>query len=101
MMILDALFLASRHGFSIDHGRATQLVVIEGTARRLIVREVRLTEDVAEIIILIGPAKNVPDVPVEPGFVIRVPAEPPGTPMNQRPLIGRSDMLRMVEGARH
>src|SRR5436853_2166289 len=99
MMFLDALLLTGRDGLPVDDWRQPQLLWMHVTALRLFVREVRLPKRVAKIAVLVGSIENPPDVAIEPWLMVGVPAQSPGTPMDQRSLICRRDVWRIIERA--
>ena len=74
-----------------------QLAWVEHSALLLIVRKIRLAEDVAEVAELIGPIEDRPDVAIEPGLVGPVPGEPAVPPLPQRGLVVIIDTLGLVE----
>src|SRR6185369_3179369 len=97
VMFANALLLADCNPVSVDHWRNAQLLVIERATCRLVVWEVGLAQNVAEIIVLVRTVKNVPDIAIEPRLVIRIPLEPPRAPMNQGRCVCRRNVLWVVE----
>ena len=83
-----SLLLRCRGGARQDVFRhLRELVRIEHAALLLVVREVRLAEDVAQEAELVGPIQDRPDVAVEPRLVRPVPGEPAVLPLPQRGLV--------------
>src|SRR6185369_17532735 len=98
-MVSNAFLLTGCRRPSIDHGRASELFIIESSACRLVMRKVRLPKRVAEIVVLVWAIENGPDVTIEPRLVSRVPAHGTGAPVNQRSGVSRGDLLRVAECA--
>src|SRR4029077_19900574 len=96
----------SRHLFKSDlarrgaAGHDRQLGWIEQTALLLVVRIIRLRQDVAQEAELVGPIEDWPDVAIEerPGF--GVPGEPTAVaPLAHLSFVAEIDALRAVEAA--
>ena len=98
MIVPGAAFLA-RQRARCDPRRDAQAIGIERAPARLVVREVRLLQDVGEIGEFVGAEQDRPDVAPEPRAIGRIPLHRSCLPVDQGRRVGRIDPLRRVERA--